>query len=644
MITHKKIFFTLFAILIVNLLFSQEYNFENCKCRNLRLGDHESDSRLDLYDIGFYKLDLELTNTSNAVSGSVRMDINLSNSYSGELVFDLKSNMTVDSVKVNGNICSYTHSDDIIVIDYSYTLPFNNDYMTSAQIYYHGTPIDGLFHQTKEFESEEFEFTYSLSEPYFAKYWFPCKQVLIDKADSSYFYVTIPENLKAGSNGLLENEYNLGNGKKRMEWKSSYPIAYYLISIAVGDYHDYSFDVEISNFNKTVPIQNYIPDNEEYINHCMWYLDQMPPVLKKLSDLWGLYPHANEKYGHCITPIGGGMEHQTMTTLKNFNFRLIVHELAHSWFGNYVTCSSWQDIWINEGFASYGEYLAEEFIQAPGYALAYLESSQEIVKEYPDGSVYVPFEDLNNVGRVFSGRLSYKKGLCIIHMIRYMINDDDLFFETLRTFLNTYANSTASGEDLKNVLENETGIEFDNFFTEWYYGEGYPLYTLEWSQQCTNLHLALTQTTSSSETPLFTIPMEFEVIYEDSTSFVVRKDVNSNFCTYDVQIYGNVIDVKLNPTSSILAETYSTEIGTANQCAKKFEIFPNPCTNGQVKIITNTNKKYQINIMNYLGKLVFSKTYKDKESYINIDNLSKGVYFINLIEDNSVYTDKLVIN
>ncbi len=93
-------------------------------------------------------------------------------------------------------------------------------------------------------------------------------------------------------------------------------------------------------------------------------IDKTGDLILLYSDLFGDYPFANEKYGHCVAPFGGGMEHQTMTTLVNFSFLLVAHELAHQWFGDFVTCSTWQDIWINEGFASYAEYLANQYLKS----------------------------------------------------------------------------------------------------------------------------------------------------------------------------------------------------------------------------------------------------------------------------------------
>ena len=638
------LFVLVFLLFSSQVLFSQELDFDKYAYRFVKAVDHENDYRVHHYDLGFYFLDLEMDDASIYLTGSARIDLNLEAEYNNELVFELKSDMTVDSVKVNGILQTFVHSDDIVVIDYEHVADYSEDYQVSAIVYYNGSPSDGMFHNSNMYESQLFEFTYSLTEPYFAKYWFPCKQVLTDKADSSYFSITMPEDLKAGSNGLLVDEYSIGGGKKRMEWQSSYPIVYYLISVAVADYMDYSFTADIPNFSETVLVQNYIPNNLDYLDSNEWYINRTEEMIVAISDVWGLFPFADEKYGHCIVPLGGGMEHQTMTTLGSFSFRLVVHELSHSWFGDYVTCATWQDIWINEGFASYGEYLGEDYLQPEGYELIFLQGCQDLAKEATTGSVYVPFEQLNDVGRVFDYKLSYRKGACLVHMIRYMIDDDDLFFASLREFLSIYGHSTATAEDLKDVLEIETGIDFDNFFIEWYYGEGFPTYSAEWYQNGLNLHIEMDQSTSALATTLFTIPMEFEITYSDLSTEVIRKDVDANFCTYDIPISQTVTNVVLNPMFAVLADVSSVQSADEIPVPNAFRMYPNPSDGRNVHFYTDIDGNYELSIINIAGQEVFVGNFNLRDISLDISNLKQGVYFVKISDGKTTYTDMLILN
>ena len=625
------------------LAYSQEHDFHKHAYKFIKATDHENDARVHFYDVGFYFIDLELSNTSKYLEGNARIDLNLNGDYNDELVFELKSNLTIDSIKVNNSLESYNHTDDIVIIDYTHVTDFNENYNVSAVIYYHGTPTAGVFNETDIYESESFEFTYTLSEPYSAKYWFPCKQILTDKADSSYFYVTLDENLKVGSNGLLVDEYSIGSGKKRMEWQSSYPIVYYLISYAIGDYQDYSFVADIPNYGVSVPVQNFIPNNAVYLANTDWYINRTEEMLCVLSDKWGLYPHHEEKYGHCIVPLGGGMEHQTMTSLGNFGFGLVIHELSHSWFGDYLTCATWQDIWINEGFASYGEYIGEEFIQPDGFELAWLNTAHNYAKEASTGSVYVPFEELNNVGRIFNYRLSYRKGASLVHMIRYMIEDDDLFFATLREFLTIYGNGTATGDDLLVVLEAETSISFGAFFEEWYYGEGYPTYSVEWWQDGSNLHIESTQTTSAPATTLFTIPMEFKIIYDDDSELISRQNYNANFQTYDIPVTGTIVEVITNPSSAVLADVSTIQNIEKQPIAEGFKIYPNP-SNGEFKLFTDKQEEYLIQVFDINGKLIYAQNHSGYFNKLNFSDFAKGIYTLKLSDTKSMHVKRLVIN
>ncbi|MDD3858599.1 MAG: M1 family aminopeptidase [Bacteroidales bacterium] len=633
-----------FSCLISTLSFSQEYDFYKHSYRFSKASDHENDSRLMHYDIGFYFLNLEMTNTSVYLSGSTRIDLDLLPEYNNELVFDFKSGMTVDSIKINGLISTFLHSDDKIIINYNHTVDFNDNYMVSAEVFYHGSPSDGMFNDSDWYSTQTYQFTYSLSEPYSAKYWFPCKQVLSDKADSVYFYITIPETLKAGSNGVLVNEVNVVGGKKRLEWQSSYPINYYLISVAVGKYQDYSFYAEIPNYSTQILVQNYIPDNETYLNENTYYIDNTSNMLRLLSDKFGLYPFAEEKFGHCIVPLNGGMEHQTMTTLGNFSFRLVVHELGHSWFGDYLTCGNWQDIWINEGFASYTEYIGLKNIQGDYYANAWLEECQTLAKEATTGSVYVPFEELSSVNRIFDYRLSYRKGAYLLHMIRYIIDNDDLFFASLREYLSIYGNSTAIGEDFREVIETETGIDFDSFFQQWYYGEGYPIYSVTWWQADNILNIEMTQTTTADDvTPLFTVPMEFEILYEDETGFITRELVESNYCTYQIPVSGLVTDVVVNPNLSVLADVSSVHSELVSRFTDLAKVFPNP-SNGNINIYTEKAGNYVVMLYNPEGEIILESEFTGNSSFLDISEFSNGIYYLKLIGIEKTSISKIILS
>ncbi|NJK86786.1 MAG: M1 family metallopeptidase [Bacteroidales bacterium] len=425
------------------------------------------------FDVSFYKIDLNVNDSSIYIEGSATIVLSLL-SASDSLNFELVDGYTIDSVYVDDNLAKFSHKNDILSVD----VPSEKEKMTIV-VFYHGSayeelPGDGIFHR-RGFNDKGY--TYTLTEPFAAKYFFPCKQVLDDKADSVHVFITTDNNLKAGANGRLVNSIPLADNKIRYEWKSQYPIAYYLISFAVGDYFEYSFTTHLDD-QDSVFVQNYMYNDSSYFEDNKYNIDLTGNFLVLFSNLFGKYPFFEEKYGHCTVPIGGGMEHQTMTTLSNFSFLLVSHELAHQWFGDNVTCAEWNDIWINEGFASYGEYLAEEFLDSKDEANLWMAEAHEFIMSEPGGSVYVPKGLENDEDRLFDYRLSYKKGAAIIHMMRQEVNNDVVFFDVLTTFQERYKDSVATGEDFKALLEEKSGIDFTWFLTNGIMGKDIPFLKL----------------------------------------------------------------------------------------------------------------------------------------------------------------------
>ena len=205
--------------------------------------------------------------------------------------------------------------------------------------------------------------------------------------------------------------------------------------------------------------------------------------------------------------------------IHGLGFLLVAHEMAHQWFGDYVTCATWQDIWINEGFASYVEYLALEHLKSRQEADDWMENAHAEALKEPDGSVYVPFDEVDNVWRIFSGRLSYKKGASLLHMIRYELDDDTLFYAVLREYLQEYGDSTATGRDFEQVLERVSGKDFTWFFNQWYYGAGYPLFDISWWERNDTLYIHSEETPSGSM-PFFRTHIDFLLHGEDGDTLV----------------------------------------------------------------------------------------------------------------------------
>jgi aminopeptidase N len=183
------------------------------------------------------------------------------------------------------------------------------------------------------------------------------------------------------------------------------------------------------------------------------------------ADLFEPYPYADEKYGHAEFGWGGGMEHTTVSFMGGLGRGLIAHELGHQWFGDKVTCGSWQDVWLNEGFATYLAGMVIENLDGEADFRSWKQDQISSVTYYPDGSVYIPAQDTTSVNRIFSSRLSYNKGSMVLHMLRKKLGDA-VFFQGLREYLDdpNLAYGYAKTPDLMQHLESASGEDLTEFF------------------------------------------------------------------------------------------------------------------------------------------------------------------------------------
>lgn len=592
-------------------------------------------STSEQYDLHYHKLDLELSNTSTYVKGAVTFRATVTAPLMSEFEFQLHPSLTIDSIRFQGQLVSHTTNGDYKTVALGSPLSQGNDF--TAVIYYQGLPTSlpqaaigsGITNDVSP--SWGARVTWTLSQPYSAYEWWPCKQSLRDKIDSLDVWITVDDSLKAGSNGVLQQISTLPGNKARYEWKHRHPIDYYLISAAVGNYIDYSFYANPAGAPAPVLIQNYLYNKPDFISFVTPRIDLTKDYLEYFSELFGLYPFHDEKYGHSAAPLSGGMEHQTMTTQGVFTADIIAHELGHQWFGDYVTCGSWADIALNEGFASYLEYLMTAQF-SPNQASSFMNSVHISVMSQPGGSVYVT--DTLNVGRLFNGRLTYDKGSAIFHTLRYEVNNDSLYFATLRSYLQQFGNGTALGTDLKNVFESETGLNLNDYFNQWYYGEGYPTFSVRWNHSDGIVYLKVSQTTSMpSVTPLFRTPLDLRIICPaaDTVVRVQLTDADTYISFPWAQVTGNLNIVAdpanwlLNTTGSIGKDpTLSLDVVEANTA---FDIYPNPAEGFFTLSSTNAeNESYAI--YDSYGRLVQNIQSSAPKTLVDVSRLAKGVYYV----------------
>ncbi|MCB9283472.1 MAG: M1 family metallopeptidase [Lewinellaceae bacterium] len=542
-------FITVFFLLFSISLPAQDGDIDKdvSTCREAKM--HFTDALLNLrgnedsenFDLKYCRMDWTVAPPSPYIKGIVTSYFETVEDNFQALHFDLANALTVDSVLYHGQQVSANFVDPFVLkIDLPQAL--SSGVLDSVTIYYQGTPVSTGFGTYEAGLHNGWPIMWTLSEPYGSRDWWPCKQDLNDKIDSIDVYVRTSAGgpSRAASNGVLVGEWWDGNYKV-FHWKHRYPIPAYLVAIAVGDYAYYSDWVPHPDGD--IEVLNYVfPEN---LAQAQIQTQDIVEIMSFYNDISGRYPFADEKYGHAQFGWGGGMEHQTMSFMGGFNYSLQAHELAHQWFGDKVTCGSWADIWLNEGFATYWEALTRENLVSPQAWYDWKVYAINQVTSQPGGSVWV--DDTTSVGRIFDGRLSYRKGATLLHMLRWILGDDD-FFQACRNYLEdpNLAFGYAKTEDLQAHLEAVSGLDLTEFFADWFYGQGYPSYQLLWDYHNGKFFLIANQTTSHPSVSFFEMPLPIRLV-GDTQDTLIRLEHTQNGQLFEVSLPWEVKAVNFDP-------------------------------------------------------------------------------------------------
>ncbi|MGZ5197320.1 MAG: M1 family metallopeptidase, partial [Kaistella sp.] len=409
----KKIY-----VIMLALIFAQVYsqNSEEAERKSMisnellkyaKMIDYNVNPNTLNYDLRYQRLELDLDPAQHFVSGTVTSHF-IPNQNISSIYFDLSNVLTVSEVKYHGNNLSFTQlSTKEVKIDFPANLPAST--LDSLSIKYSGAPdTSGSAGDAFTISSQSgTPVLYTLSEPYGAQEWFPTKQSLNDKIEKVDIKINTPSQYSVASNGKLFSETLLAGSRKLTYWQTNYPIPAYLIALGITNYTKLNDTMGTPAF----PFVNYLYPSTASNSTAISNIDWTKTLMDTFEQYFGLYPYRNEKYGHMQFGWGGGMEHATMSSMGSWGKGLIAHELAHQWFGDKVTCGAWNDIWLNAGFATFGEHLTnEKLLMTNAQFLSYLSSEMNYITSSPGGSVYVNDSNLGNVGAIFNGRLSYSKG------------------------------------------------------------------------------------------------------------------------------------------------------------------------------------------------------------------------------------------
>lgn len=610
-------------------------------------------------DVKFYYIDIEIGIWSPSIEGNVSIQFAPLVDELDEVQISLNSALTVDDVL--GASSSFYQDNDMIVItlDDSY----GPGDLVEVSIFYSGIPVEAGGYKGLRYETHGSNepIIATLSTPYLAHYWYPCKDGPEDKPDSVYMDITISDEEVAGvplmavSNGVLENTIDNGD-TKTFQWRHRYPIVTYYVMAAISNY--VFFDDEYSDPTGTsFPLDYYVFEN--HVSTAQAGVAELPDAIAFFSEVFGPYPFANEKYGMTQLGFYGAIENQTNTIQNNLGtgwFSTTIHELGHMWFGDMITLANWHHGWLNEGFATYSEALWDEH----KYGFNAYKNNMSSNEYWGGGTLY-----LENAADTFNTFQSifYSKGAYAVHMIRGILGDEQ-FFESLLVYATdpAFIYSNASTADLQESLENSSGMDFDFFFDQWIYDEYWPHYYFNYESNSNNeIYLVLHQAQEDlyGYRPVFEMPVQVKYNFSDGTDSLITvwndEQTQYFYFNFDKEVTNVLIDpdrwilrkVQFNPNVPVSVED--------NIVDPQLELYPNPfSTNLHIKINQGSTALSGITIYNLEGHAVkeFFPAAQQKKSMMlqwdgkdkNGTKLSPGIYLIEFNYSGRIITKRVVMN
>ncbi len=556
------------------------------------------------------------------------------------LDFDSNKLMRVTTVQDDFTLNTKSYRENNFLV-----IPLSRTHVTGVKhrirIVYNGTP-DGA--DIRSYFQSDNKHVWTRSEPYGARYWWPCIMTLQDKIDSADIYLLHPKQFTGVSNGLLQR-VDSSRSKAVTHWKHTYPMAFYLLAFSIGDYNHISQDI-IWPYD-TVRVENYIFDDQlPWVSYMSGHLRE---TFQLFDSLFGEYPFKREHYGHVQTSIGGGMEHQTMSHMYDLNQPLVAHELAHQWFGNKITCGSWEDLWLNESFATYLTALTYEKGFGDRDWMQWKINTNNWVTSNNNGSVFPV--DTNNFNILFSSRLTYNKGALVLNTLRHQIGDQ-AFFSGIRNFITDpkLSYDFAVTEQLQSHLESASGRDLKEFFDDWYRGEGHPNYLLKYNMINSNIIFDVEQMKSTNASPLFDMDLNVAV-YLNGNRFDFYLPITQANETF-VRKFGRIPDsVKIDPDYNALIGGRDVREGThvvgidakIAEHTIGFTVFPSPSSSIiQVRVSGIVEEDLRYTITNSNGTLVLNGIMNSEEGEVDLEQLNSGVYFIELSSDNKTARQRII--
>ena len=578
------------------------------------------------YDITYHELRFTVNpnNSPAAISGVVKTTFTALANMSS-ITFDMATQLVVSSVTMNSINLTFSQSNYELNINFPSTIATGTS--TSVIITYAGIPptAEGAFTRGTHAGTP---IIYTLSEPFGARDWWPCKQDLNDKINSFDMYITAPSAFYSVSNGLEQSRIVTG-ANATTHFKHLYPIPAYLIVLNITNYVVYNQQAGLGTLaSPYFSIINYLYP-ESNTTTIQNQLGVTPGIMNLFESLLEPYPFRNEKYGHAQFGWGGGMEHTTVSSMGSFGRDLISHELAHHWFGNKITCGTWKDIWLNEGLTEYMSGLVHEQ-DGPSNFVTWKNNKITSITSQPGGATYLSDAGALSVNTIFSSRLTYNKGAMITHMLRWKLGDVK-FFQALKSYLAdpALAYGYAVTANLKSHLEAaDNGNSLTEFFNDWLINQGYPTYNItaqNWGSG--QAKIIVNQTQSHSSVSFFEMPLEIRLTGSGSQVLDVIVNNTNNAQEFIVSVPFVVTGVAFDPNKHIISKNNTATLGTENfDMNSAISLYPVPSENELTIQFPNNVSLFKVEIYNNLGQLL--KT--DFKNVLDISGLSSGVHFLKI--------------
>lgn len=640
----RKFYFLVLSVFVFQQMFAQNDNIDKkglidkeMKSFTHKMAVGNVNPNTLNYDLQYQRMDVSLDPSVYNISGSVTSHFKPNQSMSS-IYFDLTNTLTVSQVQYHGNTLAFQQlPTKELKIDFQSALPAN--VLDSLTITYSGAPAT-TYNAFSTGSQNTIPILSTLSEPYGAQDWFPTKQSMNDKIDRFDFKITTPSQYSVAANGKMMSETALPGSQKLTFWRTMYPMASYLVALSITNFVKLNDTIG----NPPFPFVNYIYPASQGNSTIMSNIDWTKQVMNTFETYFGLYPFRNEKYGHMEFQYNGTcMEHQTMSSMSSWGRSVIAHELAHQWFGDKVTCGVWNDIWLNEGFATFGEHLAnEKLLMTNPQFMSYLLDQKNYITSSPGGSVYVADSNLGNIGSIFSGRLSYSKGGYVLRMLKWILGDT-AFYQAIQDYHSrpSLAYNYVKTQDLNASLLQSTGINFTEFFNDWIYGEGYPIYDIRWRQSGGQIIIKAAQTQSSPTVSFYEMPLPIKVNGTGGqvAYFALNNTTNNQYFVQSVAF--PVASVEFNYEYQILEKnstvTQDNTLSTSDVNKEEFALYPNPAKNELY--VKGIDKPTDFTIYFTDGKLVRKATYQP-EKPINISELVPGTYLFKMKDKNVKFIKK----